>query len=319
MELGLGIWTAVFIISLATLVKGSGWFLDAAEKIGLRLGLSSFVVGVLIVGLGTSLPELISSFAAVLQGIPEVVVANAVGSNIANIMLVIGLATIVSKRLTVSKNLIDSELPMLAISTAIFLTVVYDKVVTFGESMFLIVAYFVYLFYTIYSGEGDESKKLFNFTKPDKVFLLDGLKLIVGVVGLVVGAKYLIDAVIQISVMTNIAPGIISITAVAFGTSLPEIIVSSRAAFAGKTEVAVGNIFGSNAFNALMVVGIPGLVTSTHSLPIDEKTFLLGIPAMALATFLFIISGISKNIYRWEGMMFLLFYALFTLKLFDVL
>lgn len=315
----MGIWTAIFIISLATLVKGSDWFLDGAEKIGLRLGLSSFVVGVLIVGLGTSLPELISSFAAVLQGVPEVVVANAVGSNIANIMLVIGLATIVSKRLTVSKNLIDSELPMLAISTVIFLTVVYDRTVSFGESIFLIAAYFIYLFYTIYSGEGDESKKLFNFTKPDKVFLLDGLKLLVGVGGLLVGAKYLIDAVIQISTMTNIAPGIISITAVAFGTSLPEIIVSTRAAFAGKTEVAVGNIFGSNAFNALMVVGIPGVWSYATPLTIDDKTFLFGIPAMALATFLFIISGISKNIYRWEGMMFLILYALFTLKLFEVL
>jgi len=319
MEIGLGISVSVFLVSLAALVKGSDWFLEGAEKIGLRLGLSSFVVGVLIVGLGTSLPELISSFAAVIKGVPEVVVANAVGSNIANILLVIGLATIVSKRLTVSKNLIDSELPMLAISTVIFLTVVYDQVVTFGESIILIMAYFIYIFYTIYSGEGDESKHAFVFSKPDKVLLFDGLKLLVGVGGLLIGAKFLIDAVIQISTLTNIAPGIISITAVAFGTSLPEIMVSTRAAFAGKTEVAVGNIFGSNAFNALMVVGIPGIVTKTHVLPIDDKTFTLGIPAMALATFLFIISGISKNIYRWEGLMFLLFYALFTLKLFEVL
>ena len=315
----LGIWILVFIGALIILIMGADWLLDAAEKIGLRMGLSSFVVGVLIVGLGTSLPELISSLAAVLKEVPEVVVANAVGSNIANILLVIGLSALVTKRLTVSKNLIDSELPMLAISTSIFLSVVYDKVVTSGEAFFLIAAYFIYIFYTIYSGEGDESKSAFSFGRPDKVMMLDAGKLIIGVVGLLVGAKYLIDAVVEISILTDIAPGIISITAIAFGTSLPEIIVSMRAALAGKTEVAVGNIFGSNAFNALMVVGIPGIITSSHFLPIDEKTFVYGVPAMALATFIFIISGISKTIYRWEGMMFLLFYALFILNLFEIL
>jgi cation:H+ antiporter len=321
MVFNLGIWVAVFIAALAALVKGSEWFLDAAEKIGLRIGLSSFVVGVLIVGFGTSLPELMSSIAAVMQGAPEIVVANVVGSNIANILVIIGVMTLLVKTLTVSKNLIDSELPMLAISTVIFLTVVYDGVVTSGESIFLIVAYFIYLFYTIYGGEGDESRRAFSlrsFVKPDKVFVLDILKLVVGATGLLVGAQYMVDSVIHISSMTGIPTGVISITAIAFGTSLPEVMVSARAALSGKTEVAIGNIFGSNAFNALMVVGLPGLFNATHRLTIDEKTFVYGIPAMALATLLFIISGISKNIYRWEGMMFLLFYVLFTLKLFLV-
>ena len=314
----LGIWIAVFVVALAVLVKGADWFLDGAEKIGLRIGLSSFVVGVLIVGLGTSLPELISSFTAVIKGVPEIVVANAVGSNIANILLVIGLSALVTKRLSVSKNLIDSELPMLAISTVTFLLVVYDKTVTFGESIFLITAYFIYIFYTIYGGEGDESKKTFSLGRPDKVLLLDLGKLILGVIGLLVGAKYLIDAVVEISILTDTATGIISITAIAFGTSLPEVMVSVRAALAGKTEVAVGNIFGSNAFNALMVVGIPGLVTYAGPLLIDEMTYTYGIPIMALATLIFIISGISKTIYRWEGMMFLLLYTLFTLKMFNL-
>lgn len=315
----LGFWILVFVIALVVMVKGADWFLDAAEKIGLRLGLSSFVVGVLIVGLGTSLPELISSLAAVLKDVPEVVVANAVGSNIANILLVIGLSAFVTKRLTVSKNLIDSELPMLTVSTVIFLMVVYDGFVSMGESFFLIVAYLVYLFYTIYSGEGDESKHKLSFTHPDKVLVMDTLKLIIGTAGLLFGAKYLIDAVVEISTITNIAPGVISITVIAFGTSLPELIVSVRAVLADKTEVAVGNVFGSNAFNALMVVGIPGIITSSRLLPIDEKTFAYGIPAMALATFIFVISGISRTIYRWEGMMFLLLYVLFMLKLFEVL
>ena len=317
----LSIWITVFVGSLALLVKGSDWFLDAAEKIGFKLGFSPFVVGVLIVGFGTSLPELISSFAAVAQGVPDIVVSNAVGSNIANILLVIGLSAILTKRLRVSKNLIDSELPMLAISTVIFLLVIYggDRVVSFGESMFLITSYLVYLFYTIYSGEGDESRGKFTFFRPDKLFLIDVFKLVVGVTGLLIGAKYLIDALIEISSMTNIAPGVISITAVAFGTSLPEVFVSVKAALAGKTEVAVGNVFGSNAFNILMVVGLPGIFSASQMLPIDEKTFFYGVPVMALATLVFVISGISRKIYRWEGMMFLIFYALFIVKILGIL
>ena len=176
--MGLTIWVIIFVVSLAVLIKGADWLLESAEKIGFKLGLSSFVVGVLIVGLGTSLPELVSSIAAVLKDAPEIVVSNAVGSNIANILLVIGLSALATRKLTVSKNLIDSELPMLSISTVIFLIVVSDGVVTFGEAFVLIAAYLVYLFYTIYGGEGDESRKRFCFSSRDKVGAIDIAKLV---------------------------------------------------------------------------------------------------------------------------------------------
>ena len=112
-------------------------------------------------------------------------------------------------------------------------------------------------------------------------------------------------------VKPNIAKGVISITAIAFGTSLPELLVSVKAARMGKSELAVGNVFGSNAFNALMVVGIPGLFST---LTLDTATLSFGIPAMAIVTLIFIISGISRTIYHWEGMMFLMLYFLFILK-----
>ena len=314
--MGLTIWVIIFVVSLAVLIKGADWLLESAEKIGFKLGLSSFVVGVLIVGLGTSLPELVSSIAAVLKDAPEIVVSNAVGSNIANILLVIGLSALATRKLTVSKNLIDSELPMLSISTVIFLIVVSDGVVTFGEALVLIAAYFVYLFYTIYGGEGDESRKSFSLSLHDKILAIDIIKLVVGIIMLVLGAKFLVESVVSIASITGIATGIIAITAVAFGTSLPELVVSIKAARAGKTEVAIGNIFGSNAFNALIVVGLPG-VMYLKALPIDEKTLMLGVPIMALATLVFVISGISKTIYKWEGMLFLILYTLFVLKLFE--
>lgn len=311
-------WIGVFILALAILVKGADWFLESAEKIGLKMGMTPFVIGVLIVGLGTSFPELFSSIAAVMSGVKDVVVANAVGSNIANILLVLGIASLASKKLTVSKSLIDSELPMLAISTSIFMLVVYGDggIITRGESLFLITAYLVYLLYTIYGGEGDESRAPLIFKGDTKIVAKDIFYLVGGALGLILGSKFLIDSVIHLSEILDIAPGIISITAIAFGTSLPEILVSLKAAKAGKPELAVGNIFGSNAFNSLMVVGIPGLFTD---LPINDKTMSIGVPIMAVATLLFVISGISKTIYRWEGMMFMLFYSLFIMKLFEIL
>ena len=124
------IWILIFIVSLAALVKGSDWLIESAEKIGLSLGLSPFIIGVTIVGMGTSFPELISSLVAVLKGVTDVVAANAIGSNIANILLIVGVSSVIAKRLSVSKNLIDLDLPLLAICTAILLVVVADMRIT---------------------------------------------------------------------------------------------------------------------------------------------------------------------------------------------
>ena len=112
----------------------------------------------------------------------------------------------------------------------------------------------------------------------------------------------------------HIATGLIAITAVAFGTSLPELLVSIKAAWAKKSEIALGNIFGSNVFNILVVVGLPGLF---KTLPIDDQTYSLGLPLMAVSTLMFVISGISRKIHIWEGAFFLITYVLFLAKLFS--
>lgn len=335
------IWAIIFVISLVAMVKSADWMLAGAEKIGLAFGLSSFVVGVVIVGLGTSFPEVVSSFAAILQGATEIVVANAVGSNIANILLVIGLSAVVGGHLTVTKNLIDLELPLLAISTLLFLGTVMDGLVTRGESMLLLGLFIVYFSYTLFHtddpiAEGQEHREIPKRTElpsraTRRLFFLpldsieNGIKkitfrdfalLVVGVVGLVFGAKYLIDAVLKISEITQIGTGVIALVAVALGTSLPELLVSVRAAMQSKTEVALGNIFGSNVFNLLMVVGLPGIFVP---LVLDANTLLLGVPVMVIATFIFIISGISRRIHAYEGAMYLLLYVFFLGKLFGML
>ena len=321
-------WIFIFLVSLVVLVKGSDWLLEAAEKIGLAMGLSPFVVGVVIVGLGTSFPELMSSIVAVMRGATEIVAANAVGSNIANILLVVGISAIVGRRLTVSKNLIDLDIPLLAISTFLFLGVAWDAQITLSESVMLIATYLIHLLYTIGNTEEFEAeergvakvrakiKKVVSKlrdTRP-KVLSKDIVMLIAGLIGLMLGAKYLIDSVIELSVILDMAPGVISLAAVAFGTSLPELLVSIKAALKGKSEMALGNIFGSNIFNLLMVVGIPGLFAT---LRLDDQTYKLALPVLFASTFLFIISGISKKIHIWEGAMYVIVYIFFIGKLFN--
>jgi cation:H+ antiporter len=304
-------WIVVFIVSLFVLVKGADWLLVSAEKIGLKIGMSPFVIGVTIVAFGTSLPELISSFVAVSQGLSDFVIANAVGSNIANILLVVGLATLASKRLQVTKDLIDLDLPLVAISTSIFLLVAWDGSVNFFESLFLIATYIIYLgFSLIY--KDDESTKA---PKNVEVTTKDILMLVIGAAGLALGAKYLIDSVEQLAIILDIAPGVIAITAVAIGTSLPEVLVSVKAAARRQSEVALGNVFGSNIFNLLAVVGLPGIF---GELMVDQRTLMIGLPVLFMSTLLFIISGISRRVHVQEGALFLLLYVIFIAKLFGL-
>ncbi|HDZ85575.1 MAG TPA: sodium:calcium antiporter [Candidatus Moranbacteria bacterium] len=196
------------------------------------------------------------------------------------------------------------------------------------------VSYLIYLLYTVMHKDDTRTKEtekimptrqqrrelitVFKGKEVKKKPILkikDFVILIVGVAGLALGAKYLIDSVVELSGLFNIAPAMISITAVAIGTSLPELIVSIKVALSGKSEIAIGNIFGSNAFNALVVVGLPGIF---KNLVVDEVTFSIGVPAMALATLLFIISGISRRIHIWDGAIYLILYILFIGKLFNL-
>jgi len=327
-------WGLVFIVSLALLVKGADWLVESSEKIGKALKISPFIIGVTIVALGTSLPELVSSLAAVFKDASEIVTANVIGSNIANILLIVGFSALATKSfLAVRRSLIDIDLPLLAAVTVLFGFILRDGQITRLEGLLLLLAFLVYLLYTFSqrgTGEGRflpeelptgeiaevlpsriERRKVktpiekLNF----KVFFF----LILGIIFLAVGANYLIDSVLKLAEILKIGVSVIAIFAVAVGTSLPELVVSVRAAAQKKYEIALGNIFGSNIFNALVVIGIPSLI---KPLLVDNVTFQIGFPFMVVATILLIISGITRRISIWEGAMFLLIYLLFVVKLF---
>lgn len=331
----LALWSTVFILSLAALIKGADWFLQGSERFGLALGLSPFIVGVTIVGIGTSLPELLAGTVAAFQGLTDIATANAIGSNIANILLVVGLLAVFSHKIVVKKDLIDLDLPLLAIATILFVAVTIDRQVTSWEAVLLLAAYVVYLLYTVHErmDKEEEQEALISLGVQPKasrwwwpfhrhqkeqplIRKKDYVYIILGPILLAVGAKYVVDSIFELSVLLEVGTEIIAMLAVAFGTSLPELLVSITAAKRGKVEVALGNIIGSSVFNLLMVVGIPAVVTP---LILGYSSFIIGLPMLLAATFLFIFSGISRRIHIWDGAMYLILYIFFVGKTIGIL
>lgn len=294
----------IFVVALATLLKASDWFVESAEKIGLSFGISPFIIGVTIVAFGTSLPELASSIAGVLGG-PEtagIVIGNVVGSNIANIALVLGLVAVVAKKVPVDfKNM---DLPLLIGSTIIMWFLISDKDLAIWEAVIFLVCLVMFLINTFGNNEeGDEER-------PQVTWKDYGL-LVVGGALVALGAKFTIDAVIIICTETGLSSGFIGQTVVALGTSLPEIFVSLAAVKRGQSSIAVGNVIGSNIFNTYAVLGISRFF---GPLIIDDQSITFSIPLMIGITFLLAFMTLTSRITRWEGGLLLVFYVFFVIQ-----
>ncbi len=296
-----------FAVSLFILLKASDFFVEAAERIGLAAGIPPFIIGVTIVALGTSLPELASSIEAVLMGDSKIVIGNVAGSNIANLGLVLGLVAVVGKQIKVKEGIMNIDIPILVASAFLLWFVAYDQVVTVFEAIVLLGALVVFLFYSLNNNEGEETKKTKINGKDIGILILAGL-------AIKFSAEYTIKSIIELSKLLEIGSEVIAASVVALGTSLPEVFVSLAAIRKGKTDIAVGNILGSNIFNTYAVMGIPALV-GTLVIPDNVVHFIL--PFMIALTIMFAIMCISKKISRWEGLMLLLFYGLFMVQLFS--
>ncbi len=303
-------WIVVFLLSLLFLVKSSDYLVDSARAIGDYFKLPTFVSGVLLVGVGTSLPELASSLAAVFQKAPDMVVANVLGSNLANTLLIVGLMAILSKNIKVSKDLIDLDIPLLLLSSSLFFLLLFDGSISAYDAYFLLA---VLLYYLVYSVSGKKEKtQMFSNTKPAKEFLI----LFIALATLVFSAKFLVGSLIHIGEIFNIPASSLALFALAIGTSLPEFFVSLSSIKKGHADLALGNIFGSNIFNILAVASIPALVLP---LPIDGVIYKIALPTLALSTLLFAFSGISRKINAFEGVFFIIIYVYVMVKTFALI
>lgn len=309
------VWAVFLAAALFVLVRGADTFVVGAKQMGASLGMSKFAIGVLIVGFGTSLPELASSIAAVLEGKTEIVVANAVGSNITNILLIVGLLAAVGGKIVIKRDLIKTELPIFFIATVHFLAVVYDGHVDRIEALLLLGTFAAYMWYLFVEARSGDDVELAGMKRRPHLEFKSLVFIVLGIAAVLVGAKYTVDMVVNIATLMHVPLGIVSIFAIAIGTSLPELFVSVQALKTGESEMAIGNIFGSNAFNILMVIGVPALITP---LVADVAVMQLGAQVLLAASAIFFVNGLARQIMRWEGMMMLLFFGFFLIKLFSL-
>lgn len=304
------IWSGVLIVSIAALVIASDYFVLGAEKIGLGFGMSPFLVGVFIVGVGTSLPELVSSVVSVYTHHSEIVIGNVLGSNITNIFLVLGVGAVVGARFNLSYDLMRVDLPFLTGSSILIAFMIFDKNFTSGEAVICLIALIAYFFTTVGGGDtsvGDDEEHVVRF--------LDYSIVLVSTLLIFVGAKFTVDSVVKISQILDIGSEIIALSAVALGTSLPEVVVSISAARKGKGEMIVGNIIGSNIFNTFGVMGIAGI---TGNLVIPDSILTFSLPVSISAAFMYFIVTKNQEVNRNEGNILLIFYCFYICALFGV-
>ncbi len=251
----------LLVVGFVMLVKGADWFVEAASKLADKFGIPQLVIGLTIVAMGTSLPEAAVSISAALKGSAEITIGNVVGSNILNVLLILGLTAAVHA-VSVQKSTIRYEIPFTILIT-VLLTVIglNDNMVSRSEGGILWGLFILYLLYLLRMAKSAElPEKTPKDRKDESVWKLL-LFIVLGGVLIVWGSDVSVSAATELAKIFGMSERFIGLTIVALGTSLPELVTSVTAAMKGKADIAVGNIVGSNIFNILFVVGTTALIT----------------------------------------------------------
>jgi cation:H+ antiporter len=260
-----------------------------------------------VVAVGTSLPELMSSVLAVVEGAPEIVSGNVVGSNIANLLLVLGLAAVIDGHIRLKFELVNVDLPFLAGSAFLLALVLWDGRVSVPEALLSLAALGIYLWYAACGRQPTEAE-VTEKPRERPAWVRIGLVLVGSAVLIYFGADYTVLAAVEIAGHLGMGPELIAATVIALGTSLPEVAVTLTAARRGQTELAVGNVLGSNVFNSFAVIGVAGLV---GPLPVPDSIIDFALPVMVIATVLTFFTIMEKEMTKWEGWLMILFYVYF--------
>lgn len=306
----------IFTASLALLLVAARFFTAAAERVGLALGLSPFAVGVLIVAVGTSLPELVASLLAVRAGTSEIVAGNVLGANAANLLLVLGSVSALSRtpRIDLGEQYIFIDLHFMLGGMALLGAMMFDGLLDRIEGVLLLAAYAVFVIHLLRSGRSDTVDAKAEAMLPDRSRSLrrDVAILVAAGVAIFVGGDFTVTALTDLAGALAISPAAASITILSLGTTLPELVVCVTAARRGQAELAVGGILGSCVFNTLAVAGASAVLGDV-TVPADLLRF--AVPFVGVATLFFYLLTQDKRISRWEGMLLLVMYAFFLLTL----
>jgi len=301
------------VLGLIALVLGGEFLVRGAVSIALKAKISPLVVGMTVVSFGTSAPELLVSLSAVLDGYPDVSVGAVVGSNISNIGLVLGITVLIFP-IVVNRDSLRIDWPLMILATFLFYFFAMNGVVSWWEGTIFISILSLFTFWLIRRSRREgvqlaaesEAEEL-NAGNPA---YKDILFLALGMVALYFGAEWLITSVVSIAKSQGVSEKLISVTIVAFGTSLPELVTSAMAAIRKETDISIGNLIGSNIFNIFAILGITAVVhplTISDSINQFDVYFLLGISLLLLPIMLF-----GKKIGRWKGVFLILFYVFYV-------
>ena len=214
--------------------------------------------------------------------------------------------------MVIKRDLLKTELPVFFIATTLFIAVVFDGSVDRIEATLLLGTFAAYVWYLFVEGRSENPADLIDKSSRPSLETKSIIYIVIGVAAVLVGAHYTVEMVVNIATALSVPVGLVSIGAIALGTSLPELFVSMKSIKDGEAELAIGNIFGSNAFNMLIVVSIPALISP---LTADKVVMDLGLKVLMAASAIFFVTGLAKHVMRWEGMMMLLFFLFFVAKL----
>ncbi len=273
----------LFVLGIALLVFGGDRLVKGASSLAFSIGISPLVVGLTVVAFGTSAPELAVSLNGALAGSSDLAVGNVVGSNIFNILAILGLAALVTP-LSVQPSLLRLEIPILVLVSAVVAVFGWDGVISRLEGIVLFVGVISYTFWVIRQSRQQTKAMKAEFAAefepaPTEHWAKSVLSIVAGLALLILGARWVVDGAVELARLFGASELVISLTIVAAGTSLPEVVTSVSAAMKGERDIAVGNVLGSNLFNILCVLGLSAILTP-NGIQVAEPAMSFDIPVM---------------------------------------
>tara|TARA_B110000858_G_C17766329_1_gene457266 strand:- start:45 stop:1010 length:966 start_codon:yes stop_codon:yes gene_type:complete len=309
----------LFVVGFVLLIKGADWLVSGSASVAKKYNISDLVIGLTIVSMGTSMPELIVNILASTSGASEIAIGNVVGSNIANILLILGVAAFIYP-LTIKESTVMSQIPFSII--AILLVAFAANAPIFNPDYSLIISrldgvvfilffalFMVYIIKLAREGRADMIEEA-----PDKVLPMGKsiLFILLGMVGLFLGGKWVVDGAIKIAEQFGLSQNLIGLTIVAIGTSLPELVTSAMAAYRKNTDIAVANVIGSNIFNLLWVLGISAMISPMKYDPVVNADIIVLLVATCLIIFSLMTGRAKNQIGKPTGIFFLACYIAYT-------
>ena len=308
------------IAGFVLLIKGADFLVEGASSVARRLRVSDLVIGLTVVAFGTSTPELFVNIFASIQGSTEIAIGNVVGSNIANILLILGVSAIIYP-LSVTRGTVWKEIPFSLLAAVVLGIVANDRMIDHAsasaitriDGLMLLCFFGIFLYYSASIAKETENATSRALTEKTGI-VKSGLMIATGLAGLTLGGKWIVDGAVKLAAAFGMSQSLIGLTIVAVGTSLPEFATSAVAAYKKNTDIAVGNVVGSNIFNIFFVLGMSSVIRPLpFQASLNRDVGMTVFSSMLL--FLFMFTGKKRSLDRWEGMFFLVFYGAYIFVL----